>query len=134
MELRLEDGTTGWGEASLDGQEEAVAAAASRLLPRLASTVASHEKIFSRLPFATLPQAAVSSALMQAVWDADARRAGVPIAERLGGILRDRIGLYANINRRTRDRSPRGMAASARAARAAGFEAIKIAPFDEVRP
>jgi galactonate dehydratase len=42
------------------------------------------------------------------------------------------IPLYANINRRTRDRSPEGFAASACEALGQNFVAIKIAPFDEV--
>ena len=40
--------------------------------------------------------------------------------------------VYANINRRTEERSPEGFAASAHAAVAAGHVAFKLAPFDEV--
>ena len=43
----------------------------------------------------------------------------------------DPVPVYANINRRTVDRSPEGFAASACAALAAGHAAFKIAPFDE---
>jgi len=50
----------------------------------------------------------------------------------LGGARRSQVPLYANINRRTRDRSPEGFAASATQACNAGFTAIKMAPFDEV--
>ncbi len=39
---------------------------------------------------------------------------------------------YANINRRTLDRSPTGFAASVRDAVAAGYTAFKIAPFDDL--
>jgi galactonate dehydratase len=42
--------------------------------------------------------------------------------------------VYANINRGTRDRSPQGCAAGARAAVERGFRAVKIAPFDGVLP
>ncbi len=49
--------------------------------------------------------------------------AGVPAA-----------GLYANINRGTAERTPEGFARSAAAAVAAGFRAIKCAPFDGVHP
>lgn len=134
VELSLDDGTAGWGEASLNGAEAAVAAVARRLLPELAGTVIATDALFARLPFATLPEAAVSSAVMQAFRDAGARHAGAPLAECLDTRRRDRVGLYANINRRTRDRAPEGMAASARDAQAAGFDAVKIAPFDEVQP
>ncbi len=132
--LRFDDAITGWGEATLFGQETAVIRAARRLFPELMKSIASRAALFERLPFGGLPEAAVSSAVMQAFCDADARRADVPLADCLGGRRRDRIGLYANINRRTRDRTPAGMANSADDARAAGFDAIKIAPFDEVRP
>ena len=43
-----------------------------------------------------------------------------------------RQSLYANISRGVTDRSPRGFAEAAKAAARAGFEAIKLAPFDEV--
>jgi galactonate dehydratase len=42
--------------------------------------------------------------------------------------------MYANINRRTEDRTPEGFAASARDALAQGYLAVKIAPFDNVVP
>jgi galactonate dehydratase len=52
----------------------------------------------------------------------------------LGAASRQYIPLYANINRRTVDRSPDGFAASARIAVERGFSTIKIAPFDGVAP
>ena len=54
------------------------------------------------------------------------------LCDLLGTARRTAIPLYANINRRTRDRSPEGFAASARDALKQEFTAIKIAPFDEV--
>jgi galactonate dehydratase len=51
----------------------------------------------------------------------------------LGGKLRDRLRLYANINRHVTDRSPAGFAQAARQAVEQGFGAIKLAPFDELR-
>jgi galactonate dehydratase len=67
------------------------------------------------------------------LWDLSARNAGRPIAELLGGARRDRVPLYANINRGTTDRSPAGFAARAAEAAALGFGAIKIAPFDNMQ-
>jgi galactonate dehydratase len=83
------------------------------------------------LPLPDLPRAAAFSALDQALWDIAAQRRGVPLACALGSPVRNSVPLYANINRRTRDRSPQGFAASAREALACGHCAIKIAPFDE---
>lgn len=119
--------TVGWGEATLDNQERAVTDCFSALPERLT------EAELAGLRFDTLPQAALSSALRQAHVDLAARMAGVSVADHLGRAGRDRIGIYANINRSTRDRSPEGMATNARRALAHGHNAIKIAPFDEVR-
>jgi galactonate dehydratase len=81
-----------------------------------------------------LPEAALRSALDQAVRDAEARRAGRPVLRAFGEAKRTAIPVYANINRRTIDRSPEGFAQSARTALAAGHDAFKLAPFDEATP
>lgn len=73
------------------------------------------------------------SAIEQALWDILGQRLSVPIHALLGGALRDRIRLYANINRHVTDRSPDGFARAAREAVHRGFTAIKLAPFDELR-
>jgi galactonate dehydratase len=129
------DGVTGWGEATLEGQAETLERLAPDVLATLPGQAADTPIETARgLPFASLPEAALSSAVEQALWDLAARRAGLPLAALLGEQCRDRIGLYANFNRRTRDRSPDGMVASLCDAVEAGHSAFKIAPFDEVRP
>lgn len=126
--VSLSDGeNVGWGEATLDKQEEEVAAH-FRNLP-----VCLTDDHLADLRFDTLPQAALSSALRQAEVDLKARKEGLSLSAYLGGTVRKTIGLYANINRCTRDRSPSGMAASATRALGQGHSAIKIAPFDEVQ-
>lgn len=135
LTLTTAAGLVGQGEATLNGEEAALAsgfpafAALARSLP--------HASPAALPPGRELPglaEAALHSALDQALWDVTARRAGQPLAVALGGIRRHSVPVYANINRRTRDRSPAGFAASAREARTAGFTAYKIAPFDEVTP
>lgn len=133
VEVCTRSGLRGYGEATLSGQEEAVFAS----LAKLSSCVlACPDATPSCLPvgdtLARLPDAAAFSSLDQALWDIEGQRRGISIGQALGGIGRDRILLYANVNRRTADRSPAGFAASALDAVAAGFSAIKIAPFDEV--
>ena len=113
-----DDGTTGWGEGTLEGRAAEVRAAIEAFDGKLGS-----------IP-ADLVKAAAYSAVEQALWDLKARRAGRPLAELLGGAKRARVPLYANINRGTTDRSPAGFAARAAEAVALGFNAIKIAPFD----
>ena len=73
-----------------------------------------------------------SSAIEQALWDLVGQALGVPVHTLLGGAVRDRLFLYANINRHVVDRSPKGFARAAEAAAKQGFKAIKIAPFDEL--
>lgn len=72
------------------------------------------------------------SAVEQALWDIWGQRLGLPIWALLGGRYRDKVTLYANINRATFDRSPDGFAKNARQAVNEGFTAIKCAPFDGV--
>lgn len=127
--VALSDGRlAGWGEATLNGREQAIAEYFQSLPDRLETAD------FDGLRFDTLPRAALSSAILQAHADLSARQTESSLPDHLGGTARSGIGVYANVNRRTRDRSPAGMAASARDALDHGHTAIKIAPFDEVRP
>jgi galactonate dehydratase len=127
------DGVVGWGEATVNGREDDVVAAIRRIGRALlgapvapgAMRAASGE---------TLPAWAAASGIDTALCDIAARRAGVPVASLLGGGKRDRIAVYANINRRTTDRAPSGFAATARAALADGHARFKLAPFDGLSP
>ncbi|MCH9672880.1 MAG: mandelate racemase/muconate lactonizing enzyme family protein [Gammaproteobacteria bacterium] len=75
-------------------------------------------------------ESTVNAALDQALWDLRARCLGVPLFKLLGPSRRREIALYANINRGTKDRSPRGFAVRAKQAAEDGFQSVKIAPFD----
>ena len=75
-------------------------------------------------------EATAFSAIEQALWDLVGKAVGAPVHQLTGGRLRDRLPAYANINRATRERTPEGFAANARAAVEDGFTAIKAAPFD----
>jgi galactonate dehydratase len=133
LEVATASGLGGVGEASIAGQPPEVLGEAFAAIAPWALTLAdaAPSALPQDYPLPTLPIAAVYSALDQAFWDVAAQRRGVCLAEALGGVRRDAVAVYANINRRTRDRSPEGFAASARDALAVGFEAFKIAPFDE---
>lgn len=125
----------GFGEATLTGQEQAIAVVAAKIGPALIGTgINDSANIFSQLPFSSLPEASFSSGVMQAMRDLEARSKGVPLAHLLGGMQRTSIPTYANFNRRTLDRSPEGFAASAADAISAGHQAFKIAPFDDLTP
>jgi len=72
----------------------------------------------------------VHSALEQAMWDLAGKVLDVPVHSLLGGKIRERLPVYANINRATTLRTPAGFAASAKRAVANGFRALKLAPWD----
>jgi galactonate dehydratase len=78
-------------------------------------------------------EAAAISALDQAIGDVMAQELGKPLAATLGSTQRDTIALYANVNRGMGDRGPAGFAARALEAKRRGFDALKIAPFDEAQ-
>jgi len=134
VELACSDDVSGVGEASINGAGPLLRAHTDDLARRLVGQPALPNAIHAvaALRDGGRQQRAVVSAIEQALWDAQGHRLGVPVTALLGGALRSRIPAYANINRRTRDRTPDGFAASARAARAAGFTHVKLAPFDGV--
>jgi len=72
----------------------------------------------------------VHSALEQAMWDMAGKVLDVPVYSLLGGKVRDRLPVYANINRAATPRTPEGFAATAKRAAADGFQAVKLAPWD----
>jgi len=78
------------------------------------------------------PSGVAASAIEQCLWDLQGKALGLPAWQLFGGRIQDRLRLYANINRSTEDRTPAGFAANARQAVAAGFDAIKLAPFDDM--
>jgi galactonate dehydratase len=78
------------------------------------------------------PAAVAASALDQCLWDLQGQALSVPTYDLFGGRIQERIRLYANINRSTEDRTPEGFARMAAKAVAASFDAVKLAPFDEM--
>jgi galactonate dehydratase len=79
-----------------------------------------------------VPAAIALSGIEQCLWDIHGKALGVPVYDLLGGCLHSRIRNYANINRSTVDRTPAGFAAMAERGLAAGFDAFKLAPFDNM--
>ena len=133
VRLHGDGGLTGLGEAS-HGTPDTVAHL------KAMQDIAMREAPFGAGPFLKAAKSMVTnrgsvcamSALEQAIWDLHGKAAGVPCYQLFGGALRKTIRHYANINRCTEDRTPAGFAASAKRAVAAGFDAIKLAPFDGI--
>lgn len=133
LRLRTLDGRTGEGEATLGGRAGAQLAAAERIVPTALREASPDDpsRFARRHTPGDIFNASVVSALDQALWDLHAQALDRSLAHILG-VRRERIPVYANINRRTTQRDPQGFAASARDAVAAGHVAFKVAPFDEV--
>lgn len=130
-------GAVGWGEGSLNGWEPALDALTTQQRPSwlgLPIELAVQEAQAWPGPVSGLLGAAVASAFLQALLSLQAQHAGQAPYALLGPAQRERLPLYANINRATVERSPDGFAATARRAQAQGFERFKAAPFDGLSP
>jgi len=133
VELTDADGAKGAGEATYGKDSAAVVALTRRIADGLLGGTPEAGLAGLARPRNIIEGAAVS-ALNLALHDLLARRQRVSLATYLGGERRRSVALYANINRRTGDRTPTGFADGARVAIDAGYSAFKIAPFDDVTP
>lgn len=78
--------------------------------------------------------AIAKSGIEQALYDLRAQVSGQPLCEYLG-YSRNKLRLYANINRAIRNRySVQAMISNCKNARTEGFDEVKIAPFEGVSP
>ena len=133
LRLSTNRGLTGLGEASLGRQTELAPLARFFDLIRDESPFdieRYRERGLSMAAAGDRRVATAFSALEQAQWDLVGKALDAPVYDLFGGRLRDELPVYANINRATRERTPAGFAANARAAVRDGFEALKAAPFD----
>jgi galactonate dehydratase len=134
--VHTDAGITGLGEASHGGNDALLLATIQVFERQLVGVSALQiEAIWRKL--ARFDGGRVShtalSGIEQSLWDILGQHLGVPIHVLFGGAVRDRLRLYANVNRHVRDRSPEGFARAARQAVDQGFTAVKLAPFDELR-
>ncbi|WP_296308035.1 galactonate dehydratase [Erythrobacter sp.] len=128
VRVEVDDGSAGWGEASLEGHGEAVVGAFEALRDRvIGADPRAIEDIWQmgyRGGFYRGGPVLMSAiaGLDQALWDWKGRHYGLPAHEMLGGRVRDRVRAYAWIGG---DR-PDDIAAAAAARRAQGFTAVKM--------
>ncbi|MDE0317356.1 MAG: mandelate racemase/muconate lactonizing enzyme family protein [Candidatus Poribacteria bacterium] len=135
VKLHAKDGTTGIGEVSHGRDDERVKHLIDALKPDIVGVNVFELEAFRRRFFRESEGHTYHTAfsgIEQAMWDLAGKALGVPSYQLLGGKCRNRIRLYANINRATVDRNPLGFARNAEQAVAEGFTAIKCAPFDGV--
>ncbi len=132
--LTSSNGLEGVGEATLNRRTEDVLAA----LPRCIAAINSCNQGRSaklRAVREVVPGVVgrvIASGFEQAWLDREAKRIERPVFELLGGRYRAAVPCYANINRGTLTREPEEFAERAELALGDGYEAIKLAPFDDV--
>ena len=134
VKVRADDGSTGVGEAS-QGQDGRVAQIIEELSSGLIGQDVFQIEGFHRQFYHEhegRPYHTAVSGIEHALWDLVGKALNAPIYQLLGGKCREKIRLYANINRATVDRTPEGFAQNAQKAVEEGFTAVKCAPFDDV--
>jgi galactonate dehydratase len=142
VQVETDDGIVGLGEASHSGDDAALTflirhSLRPKLIGRDPSSVEAIWRDLAQRAAGGLIdgrlEATALSGVEHALWDVNGQALGVPIHRLLGGALRERVRLYANINRHVTDRSPAGFATAAATAVSEGFTAVKLAPFDNVQ-
>lgn len=133
--VHTDTGLTGLGEASHSGNDALCVATLglfkTQLVGKSPLEINARWQEMARLNAGRIGHTALSG-VEHALWDILGQHLGVPIHELLGGALRQRVRLYANINRHVSERTPAGFARAAAQAVDEGFTAIKLAPFDEL--
>ena len=128
VRVETDDGLVGWGEASLEGHNEAVEGAFASLRDRALGTDATRiEDLWQtvyRLGFYRGGPVLMSAlaGLDQALWDIRGKALGVPVWQLLGGAVRDLIPVYAWIGG---DR-PQDVIEAGKVRLAQGFKAVKM--------
>ena len=135
VKIYADDGTVGVGEACHGKDDASIQHIINTLKSMLVGwdpfqLEAFHQRFYHGSESHTYHTA--FSGIEQAMCDLIGKALNVPTYHLFGGKCREKIRLYANINRATVDRSPFGFTTNAERAVAEGFTAIKCAPFDDV--
>lgn len=137
VRLKTSGGVTGLGDASQSGKDNQTLVYIKQFAALLRGQPIFAVEWFRRATAAPIaqygrPAAVAASALEQCLWDIQGKAFSVPTYDLFGGRIQERIRLYANINRSTEERTPDGFARMAEKATAASFDAVKLAPWDEM--
>lgn len=132
LKLENELGNIGWGEATLQGKEKEIFKISEQIFGLvLNKNYSSPYDLKKHLPFKNILEASLSSSIMQCLWDLQGKIEQKSIGT-IFGKNHNKIKTYANFNRSTTDRSPKGIESKVKTVVNEGFELIKFAPFDEV--
>jgi galactonate dehydratase len=135
LKVETDEGVTGWGEPVVEGRAATVAAAVDELSDYLIGAdprrIEDHWQVMYRAGFyrgGPILMSAIAG-IDQALWDIKGKWHGAPVAELMGGTVRDRIRVYQWIGG---DR-PAEIASAAEAAAASGFTAVKMTASAEMQ-
>jgi len=136
LKVTSADGVSGWGEFTIRAPGDELGETFKRVLGEIGNNEFTLDGK-KRGP-GILDQrvrSAIYTALDQAVFDMFARQQDVPLVDLLApDNTNQQVTLYANINRSVVERAPEVFAHRALEAKSAGFNAIKMAPFDGLTP
>ncbi|MEM1398555.1 MAG: enolase C-terminal domain-like protein [Pseudomonadota bacterium] len=136
VEVTASSGVTGVGEVTFFGREDGIRQQLHVIQGAARGMAVTDREAFLRPRLRRESDRMAHIALSgfeQALIDIQAKELGIAAHHILGGNCTAGVPVYANINRGTADRSADGYAARAREAVAAGYGALKIAPFDGVQ-
>jgi galactonate dehydratase len=138
VEIHTDEGLIGIGEASQTRLDAGVQIAIEEMKPYYVGKdplglIEPQRRHWLANPFAARVRYAAVSGIEQALWDLAGKALDQPVHVLLGGAIRERIPLYANLSQASPSRTPDDLAATAAAAVADGFRAVKIYPFPQPR-
>lgn len=137
VRVRTDAGVTGWGECSLPGKPEGVAGAVRDLAPLLIGADPSDsewcwQRGYRHAFWRGGPiQTSALSGVDVALWDIRGQIAGQPVYKLLGGAVRKRIALYANIGL---SEDPAEIVRRIAQVRALGYRVVKFYPLGGTGP
>ncbi len=109
LKVETDEGIVGWGEPVIEGRAATVATAVKEafdyLLGKDPLRIEEHWQALSRMQFyggGPVAQSAVAG-IDQALWDITGKAYGVPVHALLGGHVRERVRVYAQLQGVTRD-------------------------------
>ena len=133
IEVETDEGINGLGEASQSRNDVGVIAEVNRIASEYIGKnpldLIERSHALLAWPYVGRTLFAAVSGIEQALWDLCGKKLGIPVYQLLGGGVREKVRGYANIGYASRDNSPEALAEAAAAARAEGFDSIKLYPF-----
>ncbi|WP_316980442.1 enolase C-terminal domain-like protein [Shumkonia mesophila] len=137
IKVETDEGIVGYGECSLPGKPNGVAGAVRDLEPLLVGadptdTEWCWQRVYRHSYWRGGPiLTSALSGVDVALWDIRGKVAGLPVYKLLGGAVRTRVRLYANLGL---SEDPNVFRSRVREAKALGYKTVKIYPLPPVGP